>query len=341
VCEADRGWPRLGPQRHSPAATSSDIAAPEFAGARYGSPGAAGSPRITCPLTRHVRQSCRPRKGTNFVRFGAWAGRRPCTGPGTGLLSRTRVVRSGGSTRVAARDLHGSDRGANVPPPRSRSDCTRGNGVGLSRSWVRCGLSPSPLWWLGPAQYGGGDRTCPVAVDSVEDVEKTCPCPTGRATQQWPLVPESQAPSNRPRPMPTPGAAGRLRWADPPNAAIREPAHGERTCPWPQRGPGGRYSASRPASIKPVPATRRSYPKSFALAQFLEEGRPRQATPSVRQSHLAVRREAFGFLVRWPRRNATERDIERHFRRMGPSATPLPRHSREPTVRRPTGRRLR
>ena len=116
-------------------------------------------------------------KGDNprFDRCGAWAGRRPCAGLGTGLLSRTRVVRSRGSTRVAARDLHDSDRGASAPPPRSRSECTRGNGVGLSRSWVRCGLSPSPLWWLGLAQYGGGDRTCPAAVDSVEDVEKTCP----------------------------------------------------------------------------------------------------------------------------------------------------------------------
>jgi hypothetical protein len=181
----------------------------------------------------------RERGPPSFDRFGAWAGRRPCAGLGTGLLSRTRVVRSGGSTRVAARDLHDSDRGASVPPPRSRSDCTRGNGVGLSRSWVRCGLSPSPLWWRGPAQYGGGDRTCPVAVDSVEDVEKTCPCPTGRATQQWPLVSESRGSVQPPTAHADIGAAGRLRWADPPNAAIREPAHGERTCPWPQRGPGG------------------------------------------------------------------------------------------------------
>lgn len=231
------------------------------------------------------------------------AGRRPCAGPGTGLLSRTRVVRTRGSTRDAARDLHDSDRGASAPPPRSSGDCTRGNGVGLSRSWVRCGLSPSPLW-VGPAQYGGGDRMCPVAVDSVEGVEKTCPCPAARVTQQWPLVPEFEVPSNRPRPMPTPeppvGEVGRPSECGHPRS---RPMVSGRS-PGRKGGPGGRYAASRPA-FKPDPATRRSCRRPFALAQSLEEGRPGQATPSVRQSHLAVRREAFGFLVRWaaPKRN--------------------------------------
>jgi hypothetical protein len=103
-------------------------------------------------------------------------------------------------------------------------------------------------------------------------------------------------------------------------------------------GPGGRNAASRPASADSSHSQVLSEAVRARPIPSKRDGRE-QVTPSARQSHLAVRREAFSFLVRWPRRNATEGDILSDASgAWGRSGTPLPR---EPTVRRPSGRRLR